>query len=310
MREVIMAEQRVNAVRSYEIGVTDLARSIAFYRDVWALGVVHQDANSCYLRTTGAEHHQVVLRQHAKAELIRVNLGAPDRATVDALQAQVKAAGGTILGAPASVGGPGGGYGFALRDLDGREFTITSDVARHDDAAKTKDQAFKLSHVVLNTENIARSTEFARAAFGFRLSDSTNHMNFLRCTTDHHSLAYASEGTVTLNHTAWEMPSFDALMYGAGRLKENKVALEWGIGRHGPGANIFTYFVEPNGFAIEYTAEVEQIDEASHKAGTAEEWAATKIKRPDRWGFAPPPTDLLRQAMHGANQLAGEPVPA
>ena len=305
-----MAETRVTAVRSYEIGVTDLARSIAFYRDVWGLAIVHQDGKSCHLRTTGAEHHAVVLHQQPNVGLIRVNLAAPDHATVDALYAQVGAKGGALLGAPAPYGGPGGGYGFALRDVDGREFRILSDVARHDDAAVQNDRPRKLSHVVVNSADIARATGFLRDALGFRLSDSTNHMNFLRCSTDHHSIAVAAEGSVTLNHTAWEMPSFDALMYGAGRLKENKYAVEWGIGRHGPGANIFVYFVEPDGYAIEYTAEVEQIDERTHKAGTAEDWQKTPIKRPDRWGFSGPPSDRMRQAMHGAAQLAAERAPA
>ena len=86
--------------------------------------------------------------------------------------------------------------------------------------------------------------------------------------------------------------------------------MEWGVGRHGPGANIFVYFVEPDGYAIEYTAEVEQIDERTHKPGTAEEWAHTKIKRPDRWGFAAPPTPRMREAMHGAGQLAEQHAPA
>jgi catechol 2,3-dioxygenase-like lactoylglutathione lyase family enzyme len=305
-----MAEQRVNAVRSYEIGVTDLARSIAFYHEVWGLGIVHQDANSCHLRTTGPEHHAIVLHRRPSVGLIRVNLGAPDRATVDALHAQIQAKGGSVLGSPAPFGGPGGGYGFALRDRDGRELSITSDVARHADIADQKDRVRKLSHVVLNSGDVARSTDFFRDALGFRLSDSTNHMNFLRCSSDHHSIAVAAEGSVTLNHTAWEMPSFDALMYGAGRLKENKYTVEWGIGRHGPGANIFVYFVEPDGYAIEYTAEVEQIDERTHKAGTAEEWQKTPIKRPDRWGFSGPPSERMRQAMHGAAQLAAQTVPA
>jgi catechol-2,3-dioxygenase len=305
-----MAEIRVSAVRSFEIGVTDLARSIAFYRDVWALGVVHQDASSCSLRTTGPEHHAITIHQRPEIGLVRVALAAADRTTVEALYRQAQAKGAAMLGEPAPYAGPGGGYGFACRDVDGREVRILSDVARHADAAEAKDRPCKLSHVVLNSTDVPRTTDFWREAFGFRLSDSTSHMNFLRCSTDHHSIAVAGEGSVTLNHTAWEMPSFDALMYGAGRLKEQGYAVEWGVGRHGPGANIFAYFVEPDGYAIEYTAEVEQIDERSHKPGTAEDWAKTKIKRPDRWGFAAPPTPKMREAMHGAAQLAKQPATA
>ena len=52
-------------------------------------------------------------------------------------------------------------------------------------------------------------------------------------------------------------------MRGAGRMKQQGFNVEWGVGRHGPGDNIFSYFIEPNGFVTEYTAEVEQIDEAN-----------------------------------------------
>jgi catechol-2,3-dioxygenase len=305
-----MAEVRVSAVRSFEIGVTDLARSIAFYRDVWALGIVHQDAGSCSLRATGPEHHAITLHQRPEVGLVRITLAAPDRAAVDALHRQVQAKGAAIQNAPAPYAGPGGGYGFACRDIDGRELRILAEVAQHGDAADAKDRPRKLSHVVLNSGEIGRTTTFYREALGFRLSDSTSHMNFLRCNSDHHSIAVAAEGSVTLNHTAWEMPSHDALMYGAGRLKEKGYAVEWGVGRHGPGANIFVYFVEPDGYAIEYTAEVEQIDERTHKPGTAEDWQKTPIKRPDRWGFSGPPSPRMREAMHGAAQLAKQHAPA
>ena len=33
----------------------------------------------------------------------------------------------------------------------------------------------------------------------------------------------------------------------------------WGVGRHGPGNNVFTDSVEPNGFVTEYTTEVDQV---------------------------------------------------
>ena len=37
------------------------------------------------------------------------------------------------------------------------------------------------------------------------------------------------------------------------------------------GNNIFAYFVDPNGYVIEYTAEVQQVDD-SYKVGMPEDW--------------------------------------
>src|SRR5260370_416725 len=112
-----------------------------------------------------------------------------------------------------------------------------------------------------------RRTDHERAFFtdapGFRLSDSPDMMEFVRCTSDHHSLALVRTEGPSLNHMAYEMPNVDGLMRGAGRLKQHGFNIEWGVGRHGPGNNVFTYFVEPNGFVTEYTAAVDQADEAT-----------------------------------------------
>ena len=48
-------------------------------------------------------------------------------------------------------------------------------------------------------------------------------------------------------------------------------AIEWGPGRHGPGNNVFCYFLGPEDMPIELTAEMQQID-GSHRAKTPEQW--------------------------------------
>ena len=163
------------------------------------------------------------------------------------------------------------------------------------------DRPFKLSHVVLNSDKVEDQTEFYRDVLGFRVSDRTDRMNFIRCSPDHHSIAFAHNKGPSLNHAAFEVPDFDALMCGSGRMKQKGFPVQWGVGRHGPGNNVFGYFFEPNGMVIEYTAEVEQVDEATYKTGTPEDWAQ-RVKGPDRWGFADPPTDHLRRCMGGDPQ--------
>jgi catechol 2,3-dioxygenase len=89
----------------------------------------------------------------------------------------------------------------------------------------------------------------------------------------------------------------NGLMYGAGRLKKNGHDLVWGIGRHGPGNNVYSYFVEPNGFVTEYTTEVEQVDD-SYQFHDAAYWKSLNIF-PDRWGLAAPPSELAHKGMAG-----------
>ncbi len=135
---------------------------------------------------------------------------------------------------------------------------------------------------------------------GFRLSDSTDRMEFMRCGTDHHTIAWARGKGLSLNHAAFEMRDIDSLMYGIGRLLEHSCEMQWGLGRHGPGNNVFSYFIDPDGFAIEYTTDMEQVDDA-YITRDAAYWSAFP-RRPCRWGVARRPSEALMQAMDGVSQ--------
>ena len=90
-------------------------------------------------------------------------------------------------------------------------------------------------------------------------------------------------------------------MRGTGRVKQ-AASISHGIGRHGPGSNVFSYFIEPNGFVAEYTAELDQIDEAAHVPQNADYWDKV-MPTPDRWGTAGLPSNRMRAAMSGALYL-------
>ena len=161
----------------------------------------------------------------------------------------------------------------------------------------------KLSHVVLNSAQIEQQTAFFVDTLGFKLSDQTDIMDFVRCSADHHSIAMARGKGPTLNHCAFEVESIDGLMRGTGRMKKHGFNVEWGIGRHGPGDNVFGYFVEPNGFVVEYTAEVQQVDEATYIAQDPEYWRNFP-GRPCRWNMAGHPSNRLKAAFSGDISVA------
>ncbi len=298
-----MSEPRVTGLRSIDYNVTDVATSARFYEICWGLSPVAQHDGAQYLRATGAEHHIVSLHPGAKVGPKCVHFAADDKAAVDGLHAKLSGLGTTINSAPAALTTPGGGYGFSFSDPDGLSYAISSDVDQHDDATMEADRPFKLSHVVLNSDQVGKQQDYFCDVLGFRLSDWTERMNFIRCSSDHHSIAFAHANGPSLNHTAFEVPDIDALMRGSGRMKKKGFDVGWGVGRHGPGNNVYTYFLEPNGLVIEYTAEVEQVDD-TYEVGGPEVWAQ-RVGGPDRWGFADPPTPLMRQAMGGDPQPPG-----
>ena len=174
--------------------------------------------------------------------------------------------------APASAGG---GYGFRVSTPEGHPISISSDVAPHAEAIDDRSRPTKLTHVVLNSAEVEKQTAFFLDVLGFKWSDSTFMMDFVRCCSDHHSVAFARGNGPTLNHMAYEMPNIDGLMSGAGRVRKSGYEIMWGVGRHGPGSNVFSYFVEPNGFVTEYTTEVEQVGD-NYVGHDADWWKAAE----------------------------------
>ena len=230
-----MTQPSVTGLRSIEYGMPDIRQAARFFEESWGLAPVATTEGAIYLRATGPEHHIAVVRQSPKTGHVRVNLAAPDKAAVDALYTRAKGLGVELLGAPAPVAEPGGGYGFAFRDPDKHEYRILADVARHADARMEGDRPNKLSHVVLNSDRVEDETRWFCDSFGFRLSDRTARMDFMRCSRDHHSIAFANFAGPSLNHVAYEVPNLDALMRGAARMQTKGFKVEWGVGRHGPG---------------------------------------------------------------------------
>lgn len=292
-----MAQPGISAIRCIELNVPDLEQSARFYEEAWCLTPVARDGGSCYLRATGAEHHAVVLHQNAEVSVAAIGFAAPDKAAVDGLHARLQGLDVSQVSPPAPLARPGGGYGFSFRHRDGWTFAISSDVETHDDTEDAIDRPRRLSHVALHSERSDEAVAFFVDNFGFTLSDQTDGINFLRCDANHHSLAFVRGGTPAVHHVSYEMPSFDAVMRGAGRMKEMGYPLEWGVGRHGPGDNIFTYFVEPHGFMNEYTAEMHQVDDATYRFGPPEQWRRPE-NRMDQWGFSDPPSEAMNNA-HG-----------
>ena len=286
-----MSGARVDGVRSVDLGVTDLAARVKFYTEVWRLEPVARQGDSVYLRGTGPHHHLLGLHRRDTPAMLRIDLTAPDRDAVDTLHAGLERVGAGALGTPAAIAEPGDGYGFSFRDPEGRMLRVLAGAARHADAAPRPDRPGKITHIVLNAPDPAAISEFYCRHLGFRIIDRTRHLTFLCCNADHHSIAFAHGERPTLHHIAFEMVDIDSVMRGAGRMRDNGHAIDWGVGRHGAGNNVFAYFVGPDDVVIEYTAEVEQVDE-SYRVRGPEEWVWPP-GRTDQWGIAIGPTPRL-----------------
>ncbi len=288
----------VSALRSVDFGVPDVAAAEAFFTGTWNLAVADRAGDTVYLRGTGADHHLLALRPSATPTLNSVTLRAASAEALDLIAAKVVEHGGSVLASRAPVTEPGGGDALTVRDPQGRILRFVHGDKLHADIAGHKDRPIRLAHTVLNSHNVAAGLPFYEKALGMRLSDRTRIMAFIRIPQplagDHHGIALADADNDCLNHVAFVMPDVESVMRGGGRMKDAGYAIEWGPGRHGPGDNAFNYFVGPAGIVIEYTCDVEQVDE-SYVAGTPDDWK-WPTGRVDQWGISGPPSARLKEA--------------
>ena len=275
---------RVCEIRYVGYGVTNFAAERAFYRDIWGLREVSSDDGMAYFAAQGGEEHHVVRLRSSKVGRIDViALAAPDRAVVDGLHAKVSASAAKLISAPHDLASPGGGYGFRFFSPDGLTFEISSDVEQGEkrDISRWDGVPVKISHIVLHSPDPGKLTQFFIDVLGFRLSDWLGDlMAFLRCNSAHHRIAVL-RGPPCLNHVAYDMQGIDGVMRGISRLKQNKVDIGWGPGRHTAGNNVFSYFVTPSNFVVEYTAELEDVDDDSWEAKVHPPEPTTM----DQWGI-------------------------
>jgi catechol 2,3-dioxygenase-like lactoylglutathione lyase family enzyme len=121
-----------------------------------------------------------------------------------------------------------------------------------------------IAHVVFDCAEEAATRAFYVERLGFIVSDSFRDTGaFLRTSIakEHHSLFTVQRTPAGLNHVAFYVTDFHEVMLGGMRMQETGWATRWGPGRHKLGSNYFWYFHSPLGGALEYTCDVDHVDE-------------------------------------------------
>lgn len=162
----------------------------------------------------------------------------------------------------------------------------------------------KLGHLVLNVRDLRKSVDFYTKFVGLTVSDYIeDQMAFLRCGEDHHDLALAQipaghahfdstyvPGRPGLEHFSYQVDTLEDIHEAAAFLQENGVEIVRGIGKHGPGENLFLVFRDPDGNYCEFYAEMRQITPAQPYEASV--WK-NDLHAFDQWEFdqfvVPPP---------------------
>jgi catechol 2,3-dioxygenase len=149
---------------------------------------------------------------------------------------------------------------FALTDPDGN--AVAFGVPANDRPGEDDGLPARLQHCAFRTAQLDAMVGFYQSV-GFVVSDRVEDDDgrlracFLRTDDEHHALALFGSPETRLDHLSCETRDFMTLVGWADRMASERIPIHWGVGRHGPGNDIFFMVKDPDDNLIEISAELE-----------------------------------------------------
>ncbi|MER6844642.1 VOC family protein [Streptomyces platensis] len=262
----------ITHLRHIDVAMPNFAAQRQFYTAMWGLTETAGDTGISFLAAEGSPEQYVVrLRQEAHKRTDLIAFGAATAADVDTLAARLGTQGVQLICEPQPLATPGGGYAVRFFDNEGRVVEVSADVTprQHRTVEAREPIPVRLSHVLMNSPTPEVTVAWYLKHLGFRLSDTMclggrgEIMWFLRCNSFHHSFGIVRGPHAAFHHASFEMRGIDEFMRGTGRMRRLGIERLWGPGRHRAGDNTFSYFLDQAGNTVEYTTELEVLDEDS-----------------------------------------------
>lgn len=269
--------------------VTELARSVVFYRDLLGLDLVEQSVDTACLRCS-RDHHNLVLVQGSVPGLKRVGFELENDAELEKAFVHFEARG----LAPQRLGKAEAqalrqGTTFRVREPhSGLQFEFygsTTVLARA--YVPTVAKIARMGHVVIGSADFAGTYAALTNDFGFEVSDFVeDRFSFLRCFPNpyHHSFAVGAAAESHLHHINFMVTDIDDVGRAFHRMNKAGVKIAFGIGRHPPSGSVFLYFYDPDGMTVEYSFGMEEFPELGAREPRRLEPVPESL---DTWGAVP-----------------------
>jgi 2,3-dihydroxy-p-cumate/2,3-dihydroxybenzoate 3,4-dioxygenase len=273
------------------LNVTDLDRSVAFYRDILGLTLVRRDEHAASLRCS-ADPKNIVLHAAPERGLRRVAFQVESPADLDAAHAHFERVGLAPVAVPPSEQellhqGPTLRVREPACGLEIELFAIQSQL----DApfVPTVASILRVGHVVIGSTELDRTKSNLVENFGFRVSDYVEgRFAFLRAHPNpfHHSLAVGQAPSNHLHHVNFMVTDIDDIGRAIHRLNKHGIKIVFGPGRHPPSGSVFLYFLDPDGMTVEYSFGMEEFPEVDARPPRMLEPVPSSL---DTWGAIPDP---------------------
>jgi catechol 2,3-dioxygenase-like lactoylglutathione lyase family enzyme len=271
--------------------VADLARSVAFYRDVIKLSVTYQDDRLALLGN-GTDHHWVRLEQGASTRLVRLGYQAHNAESVRRLTERLDARG-IAWTAPADGDLRRDGLRSVVRfrdvddvEVDVFETMLTLPVPKSDPRVRPT----ALLHAVWFVADPAVTSAFYAEVLGFRASDWIEDMAvFMRAGNGyHHGLAVfgtdAAERRGSLDHFCILLKDIDDLMIARNYALASGSPIAVDLLRHSASGSASVYFNEPSlTHMVELCVWHGRITDEDYRARVLPAWGTTR----DMWHVGP-----------------------
>lgn len=273
------------------LNVSDVERSVEFYRDFVGLMPAGEAANGERLMRCSARHHDVVLRQ-GNVGLRRVGWEMESARDVERVAAHLRSLRiETHAVAADECEALGVRDAFRITEpTTGTTFEYFHSFAKAAEPfVPTVAKIARLGHVVLFAADKAASEKFFLEQLNFRASDRIEGgVTFMRCFPNplHHSFALGAANENRLNHVNFMVTDMDDIGQAMWRMKKKQVPIVFGPGRHPPSGSVFLYFLEPDGMTLEYSFGMEEFPE---RGAREPRLLPPGLKSIDYWGAVPEP---------------------
>ncbi|MGO4666942.1 VOC family protein [Bosea sp. 2RAB26] len=279
------------------LNVEDLDACVRDAESVLGLRIVDYHDGRAVLTATG-RRAELMLHQASGNAARTVGLEALDGDAVEAAASRASAVGLAVLSREPSL--PCIERSVTFTTSDGHVFEVhtpmPADQPRRYAGAGIHPRG--ICHVNLTSPDPWRIYGELHETLGLKISERTSgcELVWLRAADGrHHTVGIVKGARPGIHHYAWEFAQFNDFMRLGDVLDALDRVVVWGPGRHGAGDNLFAYYLDPAGFMVECSSEMEVIaNDTGYEPKVADIDAdLTNIKVVNRWG-APPPRPWIQ----------------
>ncbi|MBA3866813.1 MAG: VOC family protein [Solirubrobacterales bacterium] len=278
----------VTRIGHIALRVRDLDAAVEFQSDVLGLVESERRGRVAFL-TCNERHHELILIESGRRGYDHIGLEVADPAALEETLRAAALAGAEPIG-PVYDGEPGIDRAALLGGPGGHVYKLFCGMASVT-APPVGDRPRRFEHASVKARKLGPTERFLHDGLGFAFSDRMGRTaSWWHCDADHHGMALIFGPRHELSHYAWSLPDLNAIGRVADRLAARGQKLLWGPSRHGPGHNLFAYFLDADGVMVECCADLAAMP--PHGDYEAKRWPGG-FGAINRWGSPPPPRFLL-----------------